>query len=152
MTLLFAGQVPFQGVWAAPAGGSSRPQSGLRKAALQARHQKIIHRLNLTTDQRQRIQAFKADHRKSMAEINAKIHVARVELENEMDKPKSDPAQVKILTEEIGRLKAARELENLKAKREIEKILTPEQNAELKRIQQENPAQDAVTAVDPPGE
>jgi Spy/CpxP family protein refolding chaperone len=151
MTLLFTG-ASLTLPRAAQAAGAYRASPAVRKAALQERHRKVIQKLNLTPDQAKRIHEFRAGYRQRVAEINAKLHVKRVELENEMDKTNPDPERVKALTEEIGKLKAARDLEKLRAKRELDKILTPEQREELKRIEQQDPAGDAVTEVDPSGE
>ncbi len=146
--LLFAGAWPAQTVDAASGGGRGRTSPSVRKAALKEQHRKVIQRLNLTPEQRQKIRDFKAGYRQRVAEIDAKLHVQRVALENEMEKPEPDAAKVDQLTEGIGKLKAARELEQLKAKRAIEKILTPEQNQELKELERENPSADAVDEED----
>jgi len=142
--LLFAGAWPAQTVDAASGGGRGRTSPSVRKAALKEQHRKVI----LTPEQRQKIRDFKAGYRQRVAEIDAKLHVQRVALENEMEKPEPDAAKVDQLTEGIGKLKAARELEQLKAKRAIEKILTPEQNQELKELERENPSADAVDEED----
>jgi Spy/CpxP family protein refolding chaperone len=140
MTLLIAGTLMAPAALAAAGGGGHRASPAVRKAALQERHRKVIRRLNLTPEQRQAIRDYRAGYRQRVAKLDAQLHVKRVDLENEMEKPEPDPAKVKLLTDEIGRLKAERDLERLKAKRELEKVLTPEQNEELKRIQQERGA------------
>lgn len=137
MTLVLAGTALGGSALAAgPSGGRVSP--AVRKAAMQERHRKVIQRLHLTPEQRQKIHEFKAGYRQRVARINAQLHVKKVELENEMEKPSPDQARVKQLTDEIGKLKAERDLERLKAKHELEKVLTPEQSAELKRLQAES--------------
>lgn len=122
------------------AAGSPRVSPRARKAALQAQHRQIVRKLNLTAEQRQKIAAYKAEHRKKIAEIDAALHVKRVELENEMAKPEPDQAKVAALTGEIGQLKASRDLQRLKARKALDEILTPEQRDELRRMQQESNA------------
>ncbi len=109
--------------------------SSVRKAALQTKHRETIRQLQLSPEQQQRLQTVKRDYHKQVAEINAKIHVRNVELEDEMAKPAPDVARVKQLTREIGELKASRDLERLKAKRETDKILTSEQLEKLRAIE-----------------
>jgi Spy/CpxP family protein refolding chaperone len=119
--------------------GVRHNRADLHKAALHARNREAIRHLNLSPEQKKRLQVFKAEHHKRVATLNAKIYVKRVELKNEMEKPSPDPEQLKRITEEIGQLKTSRDLERLKAKRELEKILTPEQSEELKRMEREAP-------------
>lgn len=96
----------------------------------------ILKKLQLNNKQMDQLYSLRAHYRKTNAELNGKLQVKQVELENELEKTLPDPLKVDQITGEIGVLYGQRIA--LKAKSNIElehKILTPDQVEKLKELQ-----------------
>jgi Spy/CpxP family protein refolding chaperone len=96
-----------------------------------------IKKLDLSKEQKEKLFQHRADFRKRMAEIKAKIQLRKVDLENEMEKPKPDAKKVESLTQEIKDLMKERRTERTKATQELAQTLTPEQMEKWKQIEKE---------------
>jgi hypothetical protein len=96
----------------------------------------ILKRLQLTADQRKALRLHKAAFRKTMAEIEGKLKVKQVELENELDKPEIDQVRLDLIIQKISELYGEKLSAQVKAKIELErKILTPQQSDLLETLQ-----------------
>jgi|SRR5665213_129547 len=99
------------------------------------RHE-IIEKLQLTDVQKKQIRETRAIYRVNVAKLENQIKLKKVELENELDKPEPDPAQIDILTGQLGVLYGQRLNVKVKASIDLEKrILTPQQSDLLKTLQ-----------------
>jgi Spy/CpxP family protein refolding chaperone len=109
------------------------------------RHE-IVEKLQLTDAQKKQIRSVRAAYRVSVAKLDSQIKVKKVELENELDKPDTDPAKVDVLTGELGTLYGQRLNVKVKASIQLEeKILTPQQADMLKSMQvKESAASDEI--------
>ena len=96
-----------------------------------------IKKLDLSSEQKEKLFAHRAEFRKRMAEIKAKIQLRKVDLENEMEKAKPDAKKVEGLTQEIKDLMKERRTERTKATKELTETLTPEQMKKWKEIEKE---------------
>lgn len=109
------------------------------------RHE-IVEKLQLTDVQKKQIRNARAAYRVSVAKIDSQIKVKKVELENELDKPDTDPAKIDVLTQELGVLYGQKLNVKVKASIQLEeKILTPQQADMLKSLQvKESAASDEI--------
>lgn len=99
------------------------------------RHE-IVEKLQLTDIQKKQIRETRAAYRVNVAKLENQIKLKKVELENELDKPEPDPAQIDILTGQLGVLYGQRLNVKVKASIDLEKrILTPQQSDLLKTLQ-----------------
>ncbi|HXL73484.1 MAG TPA: hypothetical protein VN963_07670 [bacterium] len=99
------------------------------------RHE-IVEKLQLTDIQKRQIRETRAAYRINVAKLENQIKLKKVELENELDKPEPDPAQIDILTGQLGVLYGQRLNVKVKASIDLEKsILTPQQSDLLKTLQ-----------------
>src|ERR1700677_4338605 len=64
------------------------------------RHE-IVEKLQLTDIQKRQIRETRAAYRINVAKLENQIKLKKVELENELDKPEPDPAQIDILTGQL---------------------------------------------------
>ncbi len=110
-----------------------------------SRHE-IVEKLQLTDVQKKKIRETRALYRISVAKLDNQIKLKKVELENELDKPEPDQAQIDILTGQLGILYGQRLNIKVKASIELEKqILTPQQADLLKTLQvKESSASDEI--------
>lgn len=125
--------------WAV-SGNNPSPQDNKTKAAEAELGQlpriQILKKLQLNKKQMDHLYTLRAHYRKTNAELNGKLQVKQVELENELEKPQPDPLKVDQITGEIGLLYGQRIA--LKAKSNIElehAILTQDQVEKLKDLQ-----------------
>jgi Spy/CpxP family protein refolding chaperone len=121
-------------------GNNPSPQDNKTKAAEAELSQlprfQILKKLQLNNKQMDQLYTLRAHYRKTNAELNGKLQVKQVELENELENPQPDPLKVDQITGEIGVLYGQRIA--LKAKSNIElehTILTPDQVEKLKELQ-----------------
>lgn len=99
------------------------------------RHE-IVEKLQLTDLQKKQIRETRAAYRVNVAKLENQIKLKKVELENELDKPEPDPAQIDILTGQLGVLYGQRLNVKVKASIDLEKrILTSQQSDLLKTLQ-----------------
>lgn len=111
------------------------PKNSDTPAARLTRKQ-LIERLQLTKEQKQELRKNRASYRKTIAELEGKLKVVQVDLENEMDKPDTDQEKLDQIAEQIGSLQGQKVSEKIKAEFEVEKkILTPQQDELLKTLQ-----------------
>jgi hypothetical protein len=125
--------------WAV-SGNNPSPQDNKSKAAEAELSQlpriQILKKLQLNNKQMDQLYTLRAHYRKTNAELNGKLQVKQVDLENELEKPQPDPLKVDQITGDIGVLYGQRIA--LKAKSNIElehAILTSDQVEKLKELQ-----------------
>jgi Spy/CpxP family protein refolding chaperone len=106
----------------------------------------VVEKLQLTDAQRKQIRSVRAAYRISVAKLDSQIKLKKVQLENELDKPDTDPAKVDVLTADLGVLYGQRLNVKVKASIQLEeKILTPQQADMLKSMQvKESAASDEI--------
>jgi len=106
----------------------------------------VVEKLQLTDVQKKQIRDTRAAYRTSVTKMENQIKLKKVELENELDKPEPDAAQIDLLTQQLGVLYGQRLNVKVKASIELEKkILTPQQSDLLKTLQvKESSASDEI--------
>ncbi len=96
----------------------------------------IYKKLELSKEQHQLLRNNRAAYRKMIAELEGKLKVLQVELENEMEKPAPDEAKLDQIAEKIGDVQGLKVSEKIKAELTVEKkILTPQQCELLRTLQ-----------------
>jgi len=96
----------------------------------------LLEKLQLSKEQKQELRKNRASYRKTIAELDGKLKVKQVDLENEMEKPEPDEAKLKEIADGIGDLQGMKISAKIKAELEVEKkILTPQQDELLKTLQ-----------------
>src|SRR5947207_4208443 len=111
-----------------PAADAAKPKP-TEVPAVKLSRREIMAKLQLTPEQKKLLQHARAAYRKQIAELDGKIKVKKVELENELDKPEPNKEKIAALTEEIGALYGQRLSVRVNASLDLEKtILTPQQN------------------------
>ena len=96
----------------------------------------MMDKLQLTGEQRQAVLKNRHAYRREMAELDGKVKVKQVELENELEKPDADQTKLDLICQEIGVLYGQRLGVKVQHKLELErKILMPQQVDLLKTLQ-----------------
>ena len=94
----------------------------------------VIKELELTDEQKQKLEELRFDLAKDMAKLRADLKVARLELEHliNQDSPKASDAKVKVAQVNQARSKILQRSVDHRLK--LKKILTPEQQEKLRSI------------------
>ena len=131
---------------AQPAPDASPTPKTPEAASSHLTRKQIFEKLQLSKEQKQELRKNRGSYRKTIAELDGKLKVKKVELENEMEKPEPDSDKLNQIAEQIGDLQGLKISEKIKAELEVEKkILTPQQDELLKTLQgKENPASEEI--------
>jgi Spy/CpxP family protein refolding chaperone len=131
-TLLVLALLAFSGSglsWAQP-GMEAKPKP-TETLAPHLTWRQMMDKLQLTSEQRQAVLKNRHTYRRAMAEIDGKIKVKQVELENEFERSDPDQTKLDLIVQEIGVLYGQRLSERVKAKLELEKKILNQQQVDL---------------------
>jgi len=90
-------------------------------------------RLNLTEDQRNEIRGLREAQRKESQALREKMRAARQQLQQAMRADAPDEAAIRSAAEALGALQADQAVQQGRARSQFMKVLTPEQQAQLKQ-------------------
>jgi len=97
----------------------------------------VADEINLTSDQKDRLEKMMVDFKLEKVDQEAKIKKAEIKLRSLMRDEDANDSEVMTAIDEVARLKAELQKMRYRHHKEIRGILTPEQREKLKELRQE---------------